>query len=155
MTLDEMNELISNLQCADLGFVDEYGYPSIRRVFCTYHKGIGEHMFSTNAYSVHVQRLLASSTACLYFADNEKYCAVCLHGTAIVHTQREYKKLLWHDGDEEFYPKGIDDEDYCVIEFAADSGRYYRYGESGDISLEDIDNYDKGRSYIDFRMKFM
>ena len=48
--------------------------------------------------------------------------------------------MLWNEGDEKYYPAGVDDEDYCVIEFIADEGRFYRYDGKGDISKTEIEN---------------
>jgi general stress protein 26 len=33
--------------------------------------------------------------------------------------------MLWFPGAEIYYPKGVDDEDYCVYEFTAEWGNYY------------------------------
>lgn len=79
---------------------------------------------------------------------------VCLNGKAIVHFEKEYRELLWHDGDEKYYPKGVDDEDYCVIEFVADSGRYYRYDGKGDLFSEEISDYDRNKEFEDGYKKF-
>lgn len=84
---------------------------------------------------------------CLYFSDDNSFEGICLFGRAETHFEREYKQLLWNDGDEKYYPKGIDDEDYCILEFVADSGRYYRYDGKGDLSKAEIDSYDAGKEY--------
>ncbi len=138
MTLEEINGLVKRAETASLGFLDEEGNPSIRKVFSTWHKGLGVHYISTNTSSMHVQALLKNDRACLYFVDSKTFEAVCLTGRAIVHFEREYKELLWNEGDERYYPGGVEDEDYCVLEFLADHGRYYRYDGKGDISGEEI-----------------
>ena len=38
-------------------------------------------------------------------------------------------------------------QSYCILEFVADSGRYYRYDGKGDLTKEQIDEYDKGKDY--------
>ena len=48
MTIEEINKLIADSMFADIGFIDANGSPSIRRVFCTWHKGVGKHLISTN-----------------------------------------------------------------------------------------------------------
>ena len=79
-----------------------------------------------------------------YFDDTEKFQAVCLQGKIIVHVEEYYKALLWTEGDEQYYPDGIGDKDYCVLEFVAESARYYGFGEngSGDISQKELAEYD-------------
>lgn len=148
MTLDEIKELVNHSQCMDLGFVDENGRPQIRRVFCTFHKGLGRHLISTNTSSMHVQTVLKRNDACLYFADDTT--GVCFMGKAIAHFDKEHREMLWHEGDEKYYPGGVTDEDYCVLEFVAESGRYYRYDGIGDLTGEELEEYDKGAQYKDY-----
>ena len=35
------------------------------------------------------------------------------------------KEMIWKNGDEMYYPKGVADPDYCVLKFTAHNGRYY------------------------------
>lgn len=149
MTKDEIRKLVDNSLCADLGFIDESGKPQIRRVFCTWHKGLGRHLISTNTSSMHIQTLLKRDDACLYFADSDKFIGVCFMGKAIVHFEQEYRELLWHEGDEKYYSKGVTDEDYCVLEIIAESGRYYHYDDIGNLSKEELEEYDREEKYED------
>ncbi|MBP0988346.1 MAG: pyridoxamine 5'-phosphate oxidase family protein [Oscillospiraceae bacterium] len=147
MTRDEIMTLINRSLFAEIGYTDAEGRQNIRRVFCVWHKGLGRHLISTNTSSGHVQSLMRDNRACLYFSDDASFEAVCLYGRAEMHFEREYKELLWNAGDEKYYPKGIDDEDYCVLEFIAESGRYYRYDGKGDLVKGEMDAYDTGRTY--------
>ena len=54
---DKLKLLVDSAQCADLGFIDGMGIPSIRKVFCTCHKGLRAHLISTNTSSLHIQEL--------------------------------------------------------------------------------------------------
>jgi len=51
---------------------------------------------------------------------------------------------------EEHYPKGIDDEDYCVLEFVAERGRFYRCDGVGNLSHEEMEAFDQNRTWIDY-----
>ena len=148
MKKEEIMNLINRSLFATIGYMDEDNKQNIRRVFCVWHKGLGNHLISTNTSSKHVKSLVNNNNGCLYFSDDNTFEGLCLYGKFIVHLQNDYKKLLWNDGDEKYYPKGIDDEDYCVLEFIAESGRYYRYDDKGDLSLDDIKSFDKGKEYI-------
>lgn len=150
MTLEEIDDLVKKSGFASLGFLDKNGNPSIRKVFCTWHKGLGGHFISTNTSSQHVQALLKNDKACLYFDDCKAFKAVCFAGVAKVHFDHEHKALLWNEGDEKYYPKGVDDEDYCVIEFNADYGRYYSYDDIGDVSAEQLAEYDKDAEFAKY-----
>ena len=90
---------------------------------------------------------MKNGNACLYFSDDSTFEGLCLFGTTKVHLEREYRELLWNEGDEKYYPHGVEDEDYCILEFIAESGRYYRYDGKGDLSLSEIEEYDHGRGF--------
>ena len=147
MTKEEMMDLIDRSLFATIGYNDEKGRPNVRRVFCVWHKGLGRHLISTNTSSSHIGCLLKDDDICLYFSDDVTFEGICLYGKAVVHFEREYKELLWNEGDEKYYPKGIDDEDYCILEVVADSARFYRYDGKGDLSKPDIDSFDEGREF--------
>ena len=85
MTKDEIMELVNKSLFADLGFIDSDGNPAIRRVFCTWHKGLGTHLISTNTSSMHIQNILKCSNTCLYFENSESFEGVCFTGKAVVH----------------------------------------------------------------------
>ena len=147
MTHDEIMHLINRSLFAEIGYTDKEGRQNIRKVFCVWHKGLGRHLISTNTGSGHVQSLLQNPDACLYFSDDASFEAVCFYGRIEPHFEREYKELLWNPGDEKYYPQGIDDPDYCVLEFIAESGRYYRFDGKGDLCRQELDAYDAGRTY--------
>ncbi len=142
MTHGEIRSLIDRSLFASLGYTDENGRQNIRRVFCVWHKGLGTHLISTNTSSSHVQSLMKNGNACLYFSDDDSFEAVCLYGKAEISRDRKHKELLWNEGDEKYYPKGIDDEDYSVIVFTADSGRYYRSDGKADLTSDEINSFD-------------
>ncbi len=153
MTLNEIDSLVKGSGFASIGFLDKNGNPGIRKVFSTWHKGLGGHLISTNTSSQHVQALLENNRACLYFDDSRTFRGVCFTGTVIAHFDHEYKAMIWNEGDEKYYSKGVDDEDYCVLEFRADYGRYYRYDGIGDISAEELAEYDKGAEFVNYTRK--
>ena len=132
MTIEEINKLIADSMFADIGFIDANGSPSIRRVFCTWHKGVGKHLISTNTSSMHVQALLLNPSACLYFENSQVFEGVCFQGKAIVHFEKEFT-----------------DDNYCIIEFTAESGRYYRYDGIGNITKQEMDIFDQNTEYVD------
>ena len=147
MTHKEITALIDRSLFATMGYTDEQGRQNVRRVFCVWHRGVGRHLISTNTSSAHVQSLMKSPNSCLYFSDDEAFEGLCLFGSMAVRREREYRELLWNEGDEKYYPGGIDDEDYCILEFTADSGRYYRYDGKGDLTREEIESHDSGLEY--------
>ena len=147
MTKDEMMNLVNRSLFATIGYTDEEGRQNVRRVFCTWHKGLGKHLISTNTSSAHVKSLQKDGNACLYFSDDEAFEGLCLFGTLKVHFEKEYRELLWNEGDEQYSPNGVEDEDYCILEFVADGGRFYRFDGKGDLSAAEIEAYDAGKEF--------
>lgn len=147
MTYDEIMGLVERSLFASIGYTDEDGRQNIRRVFCVWHKGLGRHLISTNTSSAHIQSLMKKNKMCLYFSDDETFEGLCLYGRAIIHFEPEYRRLLWNEGDEKYYPGGVEDKDYCILELAAESGRYYRYDGKGELTSEEIAAFDKGREF--------
>jgi general stress protein 26 len=82
-------------------------------------------------------------------SDDVRFEGLNLTGEAVIHTERPWKELLWHEGDEKYYPAGIDDEDYCILEFTAREGRFYRFDGKGTVSAADMAERDRDRAYAD------
>lgn len=147
MTEKEIMNLINRSLFATIGYTDEQGRQNVRRVFCVWHKGIGRHLISTNTNSSHVRSLVKNPNVCLYFSDDSTFEGICLYGKAVIHQEHEYKQLLWNEGDEKYYPKGIDDEDYCILEIIAEGARYYRFDGKGELSKTQINALDSGKEF--------
>ena len=147
MTPSEIQNLIDRSLFADLGYLDVDGRPAIRRVFCVWHRGVSAHLISTNTSSRHAQRLAAHPDACLYFADSETFEGVCLTGRAVPTRDAALRRLLWNDGDEKYYPLGVDDPDYCVIEFIADRADAYRYDGKRTLGAAELAALGRDRTY--------
>lgn len=45
------------------------------------------------------------------------------------------RKIIWRDGDERYYPQGVNDPDYSVLKFTAQKGRYYANFRSEDFEV--------------------
>ncbi len=149
MTLEELYDLVGRSLFAELAYLDETGFPTVRRVFCTWHQGLGTHLISTNTSSRHVAALRRDGRASLYFADSQRFEGLCLAGEVQVCTDRARRELLWHEGDEKYYPQGVEDQDYCVLEFRARTGRFYRFDGIGDLTGEDLAAFDADKKLTD------
>ncbi|MBR3015611.1 MAG: pyridoxamine 5'-phosphate oxidase family protein [Clostridia bacterium] len=149
MTKDEIQSLVDRSLFADLGFLTENGAPAVRRVFCTWHKGLARHMISTNTSSCHVKRLKENPVCCLYFSDTESFEGACFSGRAVIRQDAEARLLLWHEEDVQYYPLGVDDPDYCVIELIADSCAFYRFDGKGVLTSGEMEEFDADAQYRD------
>jgi general stress protein 26 len=59
-----------------------------------------------------------------------------LTGTMEVLQDDASKRMIWNDGDEMYYPKGVTDPDYCVLRFTAQNGRYYYKFKSENFTVD-------------------
>jgi general stress protein 26 len=123
--LDQINALIDETKNIIVCSTDENGFPNAKAMFKTEHDGLKTFLFSTNTSSMRVQQFLKNDRACIYFCGQSKINGLMLVGRMEVCTDHARKARLWADGCEIYYPLGIDDPDYCVLEFTAEQGNYY------------------------------
>ena len=63
--------------------------------------------------------------ASIYFCNTKGFKGMMLRGTMEVLMDAASKEMIWHDGDEQYYPGGVTDPNYCVLKFTATDGRFY------------------------------
>lgn len=121
---------------AFLGSVDAEGFPNVKAMLRPRKReGIRVFWFTTNTSSMRVGQFLENPKACVYFCDSRFFRGAMLRGTVEVLTDEADKQMIWQDGDEQYYPLGVTDPDYCVLRFTADSGRFYSNFRSESFSL--------------------
>ncbi len=59
-----------------------------------------------------------------------------LTGTIQILQDLKSKQMLWHDGDERYYPLGVEDPDYSVLCFTARKGNYYHKLQNMTFEIE-------------------
>lgn len=122
-----IGELADNQKTVFLGSVDEQGFPNIKAMLQTRKReGIRIFYFTTNTSSMRVKQYLKNPKACVYFCNQDTFIGAMLLGTIEILTDDESKQMIWREGDEIYYPKGVTDPDYCVLRFTTLSGRIYR-----------------------------
>ena len=123
----EIRNLRENAQIAFVGSVNENGFPQIKGMLTLEHESMATQYFSTNTSSKRVKQFLNNPKASVYYCDEtkDKYKGALFTGAMEVCTDHERKELMWREGFEIYYPKGIDDEDYCVLKFTAETVNYY------------------------------
>jgi len=117
--------LVNSCGIAMLGSNGEDGYPNIKAMIKTENEGLKRVWFSTNTSSRRVSQLARDPKTCVYFVDFEQWKGLMLVGDIEVLQDIESKQRLWHEGDEKYYPLGINDPDYSVLRFTARWGNYY------------------------------
>lgn len=134
-------EIVSLVEKAKVCYVSSIheGYPNTKAMLVLQHEGMTTHYFSTNTSSKRVTQFRQNPNACIYFSDNDNFMGLMLIGKMEVCTDREHREMLWRDGFEMYYPKGIDDEDYCVLKFTALKGNYYHNLANSSFEMEELD----------------
>ena len=132
----EITTLIESAKITYLSSVDDKGYPNVKAVLSLQQDGLFVHYFSTHLSSKKVAQVKANPKCSVYFCDEEQFKGLMLVGDAEVCTDKHHKSLLWREGFERYYPKGIDDENYCVIKFTANKGNYYHGQDNCDFNVE-------------------
>ncbi|MCL2775810.1 MAG: pyridoxamine 5'-phosphate oxidase family protein [Oscillospiraceae bacterium] len=134
----EICNLIETSKIAYVSSIDADGIPNTKAMLTQNQSNLTTHYFSTNFSAKRTQQFIKNPNASIYFCDEADYKGLMLIGKMEVLTDKEHKTMLWHDGDEIYYPNGIDDEDYCVFKFTAVKGNYYHGLKNCDFNVEDI-----------------
>jgi general stress protein 26 len=128
--------IIDSVKVSLIGSVDGHGYPNAKAMLPPRKRGGLRHIyFTTNTSSMRVKQYGKNPKACVYFFDPRFFKGVMLTGTMEVLHDDASKRMIWKDGDEMYYPKGVTDPDYCVLKFTAQSGRYYYKFKSEDFAV--------------------
>lgn len=131
--------LRKNSKLAYVSSIDGAGFPTIKAMLLLEPKGLKTIYFSTNTSSKRVKQFRNYPKSSVYLCDEKNYRGVLLTGTMQVRTDVETKTRMWREGFEMYYPKGIDDDDYCVLEFTAERGNHYHGLTNEDFSLDEFE----------------
>jgi general stress protein 26 len=132
-----IGNLIDKATVSIISSVDETGFPNTKAMLPPRKRGgIKYIFFTTNTSSMRVKQYSENPKACIYFFDKRFFRGVMLKGTMEVLQDNKSKKMIWKDGDEMYYPKGVTDPDYCVLKFTAQNGRYYSNFKSENFEVE-------------------
>ena len=128
MTPTEIFDFVDAQKTAFIASVDEDGFPNLKAMLAPRERDGVTFYFTTNTSSLRVKQYLNNPKASIYFYHRGRfrYTGVMLKGTMQVLKDQETKDRIWRTGDSMFYKKGVTDPDYCVLQFTANSGRYYQ-----------------------------
>jgi len=132
-----IGHMIDKASVSIISSIDEAGFPNSKAMLPPRKReGIKHLFFTTNTSSMRVKQYTSNPKACVYFFDKRFYRGVMLRGTMKVLLDNASKELIWKDGDEMYYSKGVTDPDYCVLRFTAQNGRYYSNFKSENFEIE-------------------
>ena len=121
-----IGKMADTLPVAFISSVDVEGYLCTKAMLSPrVREGIKTFYFTTNTFSLRVAHYKSNPKASIYFCDAEGFKGMMLRGTMEVLTDTASKEMIWRDGDEEYYPGGVTDPNFCVLKFTAIDGRFY------------------------------
>lgn len=136
MKINEIIQIIDHTQNPLINSMDADGIPVSRAMMGVRHRENLEAIyFSTNTSSNKVSELKNNSKSSLYFFDPNQFVGILVKGEMEVTKDTESKQKVWRQGDEMYYPKGIDDPDFTVLKFKPTALRVYSNFKSKDILL--------------------
>jgi len=132
-----IGNIIDKTAVSIIGSIDESDFPNTKAMLPPRKReGIKYIYFTTNTSSMRVAQYARNPKACVYFFNQRFFKGVMIKGTMEVLQDDISKQMIWKDGDEMYYPKGVTDPDYCVLKFTAQSGRYYSDFRSEDFEIK-------------------
>ena len=132
-----VGDIIDKASVSIISSVDENGFPNTKAMlFPRKRENIKHLFFTTNTSSMRVKQYSKNPKACVYFFDKRFFRGVMLRGAMEVLQDGASKEMIWKDGDEMYYSKGVTDPDYCVLKFTAHNGRYYSNFKSENFEIK-------------------
>ncbi|MGE5328780.1 MAG: pyridoxamine 5'-phosphate oxidase family protein [Deltaproteobacteria bacterium] len=132
-----IGNLIDKAGNAIISSIDSEGFPNTKAMLPPRKReGIRHIYFSTNTSSMRVKQYIDNPKSCIYFYDKRFFRGVMLKGMMEVLQDSQSKEMIWNNGDEMYYPKGVTDPDYCVLRFTAENGRFYSNFKSENFIVE-------------------
>ncbi|WP_438433199.1 pyridoxamine 5'-phosphate oxidase family protein [Gorillibacterium sp. sgz500922] len=123
--LNDVTALVEGSRDAMVSSIDDEGYPNTKAMFRVKNEGLRTFWFSTNVSAIRTGHWQKRPQASVYFVDSEGFHGLMLTGDMQVCTDNETKLAFWKEGDEQYYPQGPEDPDYCILRFTAERGNYY------------------------------
>jgi len=123
---ETVNALIRSSQNCIFSYLSTDGFPTGKALSMPRKiEPHGIYWFSTVNHSNKVEGSRHYTKASVYFFDPSKFIGASLNGTVEVIDDTEIKRAFWQNGDELFYPNGIDSDDYVILKFTAQTGQLY------------------------------
>ena len=128
VAFNTLESLVDRQAVAFIGSVDAEGFPNMKAMLAPrVREGLKVFYFTTNTSSMRAAQYCRNPKAAVYFCDG---------ASLEVLEDAASRRLIWREGDTEYYPQGVDDPDYSVLRFTAVEGRYYSNFHSENIEIK-------------------
>lgn len=123
------NQLMEEAEAAFFTTIDEKGYPHTRAIFnlrnieqfptlskvFTNHKEDLLTYFSTNTSSLKMAHIKKNPAVSVCYCVSKDFRGLTLGGDIEIIQDNRIKEALWLDWWNQYYPKGLEDEDYTIL----------------------------------------
>jgi len=134
----EIRKLREESKIAYVASINAEGFPQVKAMMVLEHESLATHYFSTNTSSNRVSQFRNNPKASVYYCNEAAFKGALFTGTVEVLTDHATKARFWSDGCEIYYPKGVDDEDYCIYRFTADTVNYYHNLSNATLDAKEL-----------------
>lgn len=118
--IDKAEAIASEVETAYIGSVGSDGYPYVKGIEIRGRKGFTFY-FATHSFTKRVEQYQSRPQASLYI--HRDFNGVMFLGRMDVVDDIESRQIVWHEGDEFYYPQGFDDPTFKVLRFTPECGR--------------------------------
>ena len=133
---EKANRIVSEVGEAAIGLIDEDERPSVSMISSIRTDGIFAAWFATGLYGNKARRIQANPKASVCYRQDG--ANVTLVGEARILTDEGIRHSLWQDWFINHFPKGMDDPEYCVIEFHTKRVSLWIDNESAKFTLAEL-----------------
>ena len=112
--------MASKVKTAYIGSIGSDGFPNVKGMEIRGREGLVFY-FSTNVATLRLQQYQTNPKAALYI--HRGFSGVQLLGRMDVLDDDASKRIVWHEGDEFYYPQGFNDPTFKVLRFTPATGR--------------------------------
>ena len=125
--LEKANDLMAQCNTVTLASVNENGYPRICVMEKIKSDGIKKIYTATGMIGTKTRHFQANPKAsvCAWSGSN----SITLIGNVVVTQERAVLEAMWVDWFINHFPGGIDDPNYCILEFSSEEATLWINGE--------------------------
>ncbi len=155
MDLSEVKKLIEDLMeislLVYLSTIDSHGFPITRALFNTrcrkrypefseFFDNLQDKYvmyFSTNTSSSKVEQIRKNPKISVYICDPENFKGVMFGGDVEILDDMDIKRQFWLERSVRYYPKGVEDPDYSIVQFKPRNAIFYYKLQQFKFELEE------------------
>lgn len=105
VAFNTLESLVDRQAVAFIGSVDAEGFPNMKAMLAPrVREGLKVFYFTTNTSSMRAAQYRRNPKAAVYFCDGASFEGLMLRGTMEVLEDAASRRLIWREGDTEYYP---------------------------------------------------